>query len=261
MGKLLVANWKMNCPAADWKAAVKKLAAAKPRGAEIVICPPFVCLEKIAVLLKKTGVKLGAQDVFWENNGAYTGEISAEMLLSSGAEYAIIGHSERRRFLGETDEMINKKVLAALKAGLKVILCVGEGLPIRRRGKKAVEKFVKSQLEKNLSDVKRQMSNVGCRTSDIIIAYEPVWAIGTGTPDTPADAVEMAKFIKKWLMVECRMSDVKVLYGGSVNGKNAGDFINRPEIDGALVGGASLKPPEFMKIAAAAGTKPFKKKI
>ncbi len=249
---MLVANWKMNCPpAADWKAAVKKLAALKKEGIETVICPPFVSLEKIAALLKESGVKLGAQDVFWEKSGAFTGEISAEMLRNAGVEYAIIGHSERRRFLGETDEMINKKIASALKAGLTAILCVGEDSSVRRRGKKAAEKFVKNQLEKDL----KGLPDVKSQKPKIIAAYEPVWAIGTGTPDTPADAAEMAGFIKEILNSKFRIPNFSVLYGGSVNGKNAGDFINSPEIDGALVGGASLKPEEFLKIAAAAGAK------
>ena len=159
-------------------------------------------------------------------------------------KYVIIGHSERRKFLGETDEMINKKVLATLKAGLKIILCVGEDLSIRRRGKKPVEKFIKTQLEKDLkglSKVKGQMSN-------IIVAYEPIWAIGTGHSDTPQDAVEMISFIRSILNLKFKIQKSKLLYGGSVSGKNIKNFVGYKEIDGFLVGHASLKSKEVEKI-------------
>lgn len=211
---------------------------------EIVIAPPFVYLPLIADLrgskLGFTRIAIGAQDVFYENSGAYTGEISASMLKNFGVEYVLVGHSERRKYLNETDEMINKKVLMALKAGLKVVLCIGEDLSIRRRGKKAVEKFIKIQLEKGLKNSKLR--------NHLVIAYEPVWAINTGHSDTPQDAVEMIKFIKKTLLAKPYALNPKVLYGGSVDSKNIGNFLKRPEINGALVGHASLKAGEVKKI-------------
>jgi len=213
---------------------------------EIVVCPPFTHLEKVKNSLSSK-IKLGAQNCFWENRGAYTGEISPKMLKNLGVEYVIIGHSERRRYLDETDEMINKKILAALKAGLKVVLCVGEDLAIRRRGKKAVENFIEKQLEKDL----RGLSKVKSQKSKVIVAYEPVWAISTsksGHSDTPEDALEMIKYIKKILKAKNLKLKAKIIYGGSVDSKNIADFLKYKEIDGALVGGASLKPKEVRKI-------------
>lgn len=253
--KLIVFNWKM---APDsFKEAISlfertRIYADKTRtNAEIIVAPPFVYLEKLAtsaVAKGYGGLRFASQDVFWENppagGGAYTGEISVKMLKNLGAEYVIIGHSERRKYLNETDEMINKKVLAALEAELKVILCVGEDLSIRKAGKKAVEKFIKSQLEKDLKGllgIKNQISNV-------IIAYEPIWAIGAGHSDTPQDAVEMIRFIKQTLNSIFHILSHKVLYGGSVDSKNIGNFLKHSEIDGALVGHASLRAGEVKKM-------------
>jgi len=239
--KLLIANWKMNPENA--KEAVK-LARAENLSS-VVICPPFVYLESVAKLLKTDNLKLkaqlGAQNIFLSEPRAATGEISPAMLKKIGAEYVIIGHSERRRLLGETDELINRKVLAALKVGLKVVLCVGE--PQRetrdkRQGLRAAKNYIRKQLEKDLRGI--SLSLVAGRLS-LIIAYEPIWAIGTGVPDNPKSAVEMISFIKNFLKT-------KVLYGGSVTAKNAAGFLNCPEIDGALVGGASLNAKEFKKI-------------
>lgn len=210
---------------------------------EIIVAPPFIYLANLKVG-KLKNLKLGAQDIFWENAGAYTGGISPKMLKNLGVEYAIIGHSERRKYLNETDEMINKKVLAALKAELKVILCIGEDLSIRKRGKKAVEKFIKSQLEKDL----KGLLGVKGRVSNVVVAYEPIWAIGAGHSDTPQDAVEMIKFIKNLLTTRYSLNSIKVLYGGSVDSKNIVNFIKHSEIDGALVGHASLKAGEVKKM-------------
>ncbi len=250
MKKLIVANWKEN-PASLKKAI--SLARQIEKGivktgkSEVVIAPPFPFLSAVGKVLKRA--KLGAQNVFWEDGGAYTGEVSPSMLKNSGVEYVIIGHSERRK-LGETDEMVNKKVKASLKAGLKVILCVGEpaerGLTRTSRGltrnKKSAKNFVKKQLENDLHDIAFSL-----RKSALIVAYEPIWAIGSGKPDKPEDTVEMAKFIRSIAGLKA-----KVLYGGSVTSRNAKSFLQYKEVDGALVGGASLKAEELKKITAIA---------
>jgi len=288
MKKLLVANWKLNPQTLnEAKKLFKEVSNFKihdPRF-ELVICPPFSYLSSIvshksSVIGHRSLVKLGAQDVFWEDKGAYTGEVSAAMLKNLGVEYVIIGHSERRRWLNETDEMINKKVLTTLKAGLKVILCAGEPLNIRRKGLVAAKRFVKNQLQNDLKNV----SSFKFQVPRLIVAYEPIWAIGTGRPDKPEQTAEMAKFIKDVLGAMFHVSrfpeaeprrkasfqrgkqvrypegetafsygaggagKFQVLYGGSVNSGNAEMFLEKKEIDGALIGGASVKPKEFGKI-------------
>lgn len=243
--KLIIFNWKSNPHnAASALKLARKVENAIPakKNIEIVIAPPFLFLEDVGKIIKKA--KLGAQDAFWGDVGPYTGEISWHQEKHLKVKYVIVGHSERRKFLNETDKMINKKVLAALKAGLKIILCVGENLSIRKRGKKAVENFIKSQLQKDLkglSGVKSQMSNV-------IVAYEPIWAIGAGHSDTPRDAYNMIQFIKKTLNSKFSILNPRVLYGGSISGKNIKDFVQYKEIDGFLVGNASLKQKEFDRI-------------
>ena len=213
----------------------------------VIIAPPFIFIEEIAKILKQA--KLGSQDVFWENppagKGAFTGEVSVMELKNLGVEYVIVGHSERRKYLNETDKIINKKVLTVLGVGLKIILCVGENLKIRQRGKKAVEKFIENQLKKDLKEVRNSLFKI---YNPLIIAYEPVWAIGAGHSDTPKDAAEIIKFIKKTLMANGYALIPKVLYGGSVNGKDIKDFVRSDEIDGYLVGGASLKSSEVNNI-------------
>ncbi|MEK7634417.1 MAG: triose-phosphate isomerase family protein, partial [Patescibacteria group bacterium] len=176
--------------------------------------------------------------------GHYTGEISPKMLKNLGVEYVIIGHSERRRHLNETDEMINKKVLATLKTELKVILCVGEPLEIRKKGKKAIENFIKNQLQKDL----KRIENLKLKIKNLAIAYEPIWAIGAGHSDTPEDALEMIKYIKKFLQTTNYKLQTKVLYGGSVDGKNIKNFLKYDEIDGFLIGHASLNKNEIKTI-------------
>lgn len=217
----------------------------KVKNPEIVVAAPFIYLDNLKSKNKNLKIKLGAQNVFWENQGAYTGEVSPLMLKNLGVEYVIIGHSERRKYLGETDEMINKKVLASLKTGLKVVLCVGENLKIRQRGQKAVENFVKNQLQKDLkkvSSIKYQASK------NLIIAYEPIWAIDTGRSCPPEDALKMIKFIKRIMTTNYKLKTTKVIYGGSVDSKNIKNFVKYKEIDGVLVGGASLKLKEVLKI-------------
>lgn len=244
--KLIVGNWKMN----PWKMddarkifdGVKK-EAGKLAHVQTVVCPPFVFLPDLAKKVSGHRVVLGAQDVFFEMEGAYTGEVSPLMLSSFGVKYVIIGHSERRAG-GETDEMINKKVLAALKMGLTVVLCVGEQ---ERNDGSEYFSFIKNQIETALVKVqKRTLAN-------IVIAYEPVWAIGakaTGA-DTPSDFLEITIFIRKTLsdmFDRTSAQSIPVLYGGSVNEKNSGSFLREGEADGLLVGRASLDPKKFITI-------------
>lgn len=238
MRKLIIANWKMN--PGGIKEAVKLAGASDFKGA--VIAPPYVFIPAVKAVLKKAA--LGAQDAFWEESGAYTGEISPGTLKKMGVGYVVIGHSERRRRLSETDEMINKKLLASLKSGLKVILCVGEDKSIRKKGFSAAKNFVRNQLKKNLRGVK---SSVISHRS-LVIAYEPIWAIGTGRPARPRDAVLMHAFIKKFLASKPYVLRPRIVYGGSVNSGNIGSFLANPEVEGALVGGASLNASEFRKI-------------
>lgn len=252
--KLLIFNWKMNLPIlSEWNKAIKSSTPLfyKKRRGDIVVCPPFTHLEKVSKLIKNTKIKLGAQDVFYESKGSFTGEISATELKNLGVKYVIIGHSERRQFLGETDKIINKKVLAALKAGLKVILCVGEPKRDIKRHKKYdlrnAKNYIKKQLEKDLKGI----LNLKSYGLNLIIAYEPVWAIGTGKNDTPEDAAEIVKFIKKSLKLKTKNLKPMVLYGGSVNSKNIEDFAKYKKINGFLIGSASLKTKEIKNIIKA----------
>ena len=236
MKNLIVANWKMN-PVTQKEA--KEIFDAtrdgvKGLGQEIVICPPSVYL--YASVFGKGIVSMGAQNVFWEDKGAFTGEVSAVMLKDLGVEYVIIGHSERRKYFGETDEIINKKIKKSLEAGLKIIFCVGETEEERSENKQ--EEVVERQIKKGLEGV-----------NDILgmaIAYEPVWAIGTGKACGVEDAKKMQEFIRK-LAPEAR-----VLYGGSVKSENSGDYIKQAGANGLLVGGASLNAEEFVKIVKSA---------
>ncbi len=235
--KLIVANWKAN-PLKIEDAA--KLAKETDQEG-VVIAPPFIFLESVKENISKA--KLGAQDDFWGNLGAYTGEVSWRQLLELGVEYVILGHSERRKYLKETDELINNKVIASLDAGLKVILCVGEASEVRNKGINHAKLFVEQQLDKDLIGFDAKWAD------KLVIAYEPIWAIGTGDADTGENAAEMAKSIKQLINSKFGVKNVPVLYGGSVKAKNAKEFLSRPEIDGALVGGASLEAGEFNKIS------------
>jgi triosephosphate isomerase len=251
MKKLIVANWKMNPSSAKRAVLIAsqiEKGISKFTRSEVVIAPPFPFLAPVKKILKYA--RLGAQDDFWENQGAYTGEVSPAMLKNSGVEYVIIGHSERRR-LGETDEAINKKIKATLKAGMKVILCVGESLEIRKKGLAAAKNFVKAQLKKDLKGVLSAIYRL--LHVNLIIAYEPIWAISTNKnakADKPEDSLEMVKFVKSLLIAKPYILNPAVLYGGSVTSKNAKSFLQYKEISGALVGGASLKSGEFKKIIA-----------
>ncbi len=237
MHKLIIANWKLN-PTAESEAV---RLARQIDFKNVVIAPPFPFIKSVSAVVKKA--KIAAQDVFWKEFGAYTGEVSASQLKSLGVNYVIVGHSERRS-LGETDETINKKIKAAFQAGLKVILCVGESWLVRKRGITAAKNLVKKQFQGDLKFPK----SYKLQAKSLIIAYEPVWAIGTGKNDSPRNAVEMAKFIKQILNSYFLIHNPSVLYGGSVNPKNAKSFLAQKEIDGALVGGASLSGEKFRRI-------------
>jgi len=220
--------------------------STKGSDGDVAVFPPFIYLEEIAREFKRVPAvarkrfAIGAQDVFWEEQGAFTSEVGPAMLRSLGAKYVILGHSERRKFEKETDAMINKKLARAVHDGLKVILCVGEPLAVRKKGSVAAKKFVAQQLAADLK-------GIALKSADIAVAYEPIWAIGTGLNDKPEDAREMAAFVKSLLKKMKRITP-RFLYGGSVNGRNAADYVQLKEIDGALVGGASLKADEFKKI-------------
>jgi triosephosphate isomerase len=211
--------------------------------AEVAVCPPFTNLSAVYEVVMETNIKLGAQDLFWEKEGAYTGEISPIMLKDCGCEYVIIGHSERRKYFSESDEFVNNKIKTALEVGLLPICCVGEVLEQREEGK-TIE-VIQRQLEGAFKELlPRDMTNV-------VIAYEPVWAIGTGKTATPDQAQEVHKFIRSWL--ESKFSKetadkLRILYGGSVKPGNIAELMKQEDIDGALVGGASLEVTSFASL-------------
>jgi len=242
---LIAGNWKMNKTTGESIELAQKLVESLKdvNDRDILICPPFTALYSVYQVIKGTNIKLGAQDVFYENSGAFTGEISPIMLKDVGCEYVIIGHSERRHIIGETDELINKKIKAAINNGLKTILCVGELLEEREAGKTL--EVVKTQIEKGLNGVsKEEMKN-------IVIAYEPVWAIGTGKTAKPEDAQEVHAYIRELLskLYSKEIADETIIqYGGSVKASNIDSLMAMPDIDGALVGGASLIAEEFTRI-------------
>ena len=209
-------------------------------GRDIVLAPPFTSLHAVADAIKGTGIALSAQNMHWEDKGAFTGEVSAEMLLESGCKYVIIGHSERRQYFGETDEIVNKKCRQALKRGLLPIVCVGETLKEREAGK--ANEVIERQIIGALKGVPAgEMQNM-------VIAYEPVWAIGTGKTATPEQANEIHSFIRKKIEIAYGKEvahALRIQYGGSVTPENVSALMSMPDIDGALVGGASLKPESF----------------
>ena len=246
---VIAGNWKMNMTPSKTSAFIDELVVkvAGKTGCDIVLCVPFVDIAAAVASSKGTNVKIGAQNVHFKENGAYTGEISAEMLLECGAEYVVIGHSERRQYFGETDETVNLRVLAALKAGLKVILCVGEMLDERELG--ITEEIVSMQTKIALKDVTSEM------LKNVIIAYEPVWAIGTGKTATADQAEEVCSIIRNVvakLYTKADADGIVVQYGGSMNAKNAAELLSKENVDGGLIGGASLKALDFAAIVAAA---------
>jgi triosephosphate isomerase len=237
MKTLIVANWKCNpitLKGAKLLLDSVKRGIKKIKNVEVVICPPFLYLLEFLSRWRKSQISFGAQDCFWEDSGAFTGEISPSMLKDLGCEYVIVGHSERRRYFEETDEMINKKIKAAIKIGLKPILCIGETEGERKQGK--TFKILKNQIQKSLNNLTIQ------QFSNLAIAYEPIWAIGTGNPCLPPEAKKVLLSLRKFLR------KTPVLYGGSVNSQNASDYLKKAGFQGLLVGGASLNAQEFIKI-------------
>ena|SRR3989338_4264165 len=249
MQKLVAANWKMNKTVKEAIPFIKEFInlIKNSKNAEIVICPPFTALQAVCDELKGSTIQLGAQNMHFENAGAYTGEISAQMLKEIKCEYIILGHSERREIFGEDDFLINKKVVAALDNSLKPILCVGENLEQRKNGKTKL--IVESQLKNCLKNIdKNQILKMN-------IAYEPIWAISRGDPShkaaTSEDAEEAHKFIRNFLerMFDKEISkQIRIIYGGSMKPENAKELLTMPNIDGGLVGNASLNAKSFAEI-------------
>jgi triosephosphate isomerase len=239
---IIAGNWKMNKTTAEARDLATKLAplVSSVKDRDIVLAPTFTALSTVADAIKGTNMSLAAQNLFWEDKGAFTGEISAEMLLDLGCKYVIIGHSERRQYFGETDETVNKRVRQALNKGLLPIVCVGELLAEREAGK--ANEVIERQVTGGLKGV------TAAEMQKIVIAYEPVWAIGTGKTATPDQANEIHAFIRGKIkaMYDAGVAeDIRIQYGGSVTPDNVSQLIAKPDIDGALVGGASLKPEAF----------------
>jgi triosephosphate isomerase len=247
MGRLpfIAGNWKMNKTVGEALDLIRELKAdiSRVKTVEVAVAPPFTALYAVRKELEDSPIRLAAQNLYWEEKGAFTGEVSSLMLKEVGCHYVIIGHSERRQFFGETDETVNRRIKAALAQGLKVIFCMGETLKEREEGKtfSVIERQVEGGL-KGLGD--QEMENM-------VIAYEPVWAIGTGKTATPEQAEEVHRFIRgKLAKLYSRevSEEIRIQYGGSVTPENVKGLMNQPNIDGALVGGASLKAESFSKI-------------
>jgi triosephosphate isomerase (TIM) len=245
---IIAGNWKMNTTVAealDLVRALRLRLEAVP-SVERVVCPPFVSLASVSAALAGSPIAVGAQNVYWQEKGAFTGEISPLMLKPLCA-YVIIGHSERRQFFGETDETVNQKAKAALRTGLKPIVCVGENLAQREAGQ--TNEFVSEQ-------VKRGLDGLGS-TDTLVVAYEPIWAIGTGRAATGAMAEDVCALIRrtlKGMFGNSQAEGVRIQYGGSVTAANVAEFMGQTDIDGALVGGASLKAEEFARIVELTAT-------
>ena len=243
--KLMAANWKMYKTPGQTRSFFEKflpLIADHVRD-EVVVCPPFVCLHAAAEAAKNSNVKIGGQNLYWQKEGAFTGEISADMLLAAGCTHVIIGHSERREYFGETDDTVNLKLKAALEAGLTPIVCVGEVLEERESG--LTEDVLRRQCLRAFHAVSAKKAHA------LVVAYEPVWAIGTGKTATPRLAAEAHQLIRgeaAKAFGQDFADDLRILYGGSVKPENAKALMAEPEIDGALVGGASLDPASFSAI-------------
>jgi triosephosphate isomerase len=247
--KLIAGNWKMNKDVHESAELVRSLTASVrdlPKEVDIVICPPFVSLVVAKALVENSAVQLGAQNMSQNDDGAFTGETSAKMLMSAGCRYVILGHSERRQFYGENDELINKKAHKALAAGLTPIICVGETLQERESG--ITDRVITTQVKGVLAGIPAE------QFGKLVVAYEPVWAIGTGKNATPEQANDVHKLIRKlvgqlysWAIAE----KLVILYGGSVNAQNALTLFRETDIDGGLIGGASLKADSFTTIVVA----------
>jgi triosephosphate isomerase len=244
-------NWKMNKDVretASLIAALREQMKSPPARADIAVCPPYTSLESAARALQGSTIALGAQDMSKNDDGAYTGEVSARMLLAIGCRYVILGHSERRQYFLESDALVNAKAKMAIAAGLVPIVCVGETLAEREGG--LTEARVASQMGGSLDGLTPE------EVGSLVIAYEPVWAIGTGRSATPDQADEVHRRIRALISSKYGQKTAemtRILYGGSVNAENAAELFSRPDIDGGLIGGASLKPDSFLKICSAAG--------
>ncbi len=248
MRKNIVAgNWKCNTNLQDGielaKAVNKLVVETGDKNTTVILCPPFVHLTKVIELVDKKRVSVGAQNSAAEAKGAFTGEVSAEMVKSTGAEYVILGHSERRGYYGEDSEILNKKLALALANGLKPIFCCGEALETREAEKQ--NEWVKKQLTETVFTLTAE------EFKNIVIAYEPIWAIGTGKTASTAQAQEMLAYIRQLIAAKFgkqAAEDTSILYGGSCNAKNAAELFAQPDIDGGLIGGAALKPADFIQI-------------
>lgn len=251
MRKFLIAgNWKMNAGPTDARALSGDMVAEwknKSFKAEALICPPYISIPAVADSFKNSDFKVGAQDISTEDNGAYTGQISTEMVKDAGCEYVIVGHSERREYNHEDDSLVSQKANKTLSDGLRPIVCVGEKLDQRKSGKH--EDVVQAQVETVLNNLKKE------NAADVVIAYEPVWAIGTGETATPDQAQQMHKHIRS-LIANKWGSDsadkVRILYGGSMKPANAEELLSQPDVDGGLIGGASLDAKSFSEIISIA---------
>ena len=246
---IIAGNWKMNKTPSETKAFAEQFKAILPKTkwCDIVVCAPTVDLSAAVRAFKDSRIAVGAENVYFEKSGAYTGEISADMLADLGVRYVIVGHSERRALFGETDEIVNKKVLAALEAGLNPIICVGESLAQREMG--VTMELIALQVKSALAGVSAEQMR------RCVIAYEPIWAIGTGKTATPEQAEEVCESIRTVIrkLYGAKIARaISILYGGSMNEKNAYDLLAQPDIDGGLIGGASLVPEKFVKIIEAA---------
>ncbi|MFO7153855.1 MAG: triose-phosphate isomerase [Caldicoprobacter oshimai] len=241
---IIAGNWKMHKTPSQTVSLINELKPlVKDAQVEVVVCPPFVCLPAAKEALAGSNIKLGAQNMHWEEQGAFTGEVAPGMLKELGVEYVIIGHSERRQYFGETDEMVNKKVLSAVAHNLIPIICVGETLEQREQG--STEQVVDRQTRAALKGLSPEVAE------RVVIAYEPIWAIGTGKTASSDDANEVIGYIRKVVgevLGSQAAQQMRILYGGSVKPENAAELMQMPEIDGGLVGGASLKAQDFAKI-------------
>ena len=241
---LMAGNWKMNKTISEAVSVIKALkrVVADVKDVEILLCPTFTALYAVSNEVKGSNINIGAQNLFWEAKGAFTGEISPAMVKDAGCSYVLVGHSERRQYFGETNETVNKKTKAALANGLVPAVCIGETLKEREDG--VTFKVIEKQIKEGLTGLAPEQSAL------VVIAYEPVWAIGTGKTATPDQAQEVHAFIRKVYaqMYKDAVDTVRILYGGSVNPDNVSDLMNKPDIDGGLVGGASLEAESFIKL-------------
>jgi triosephosphate isomerase len=245
---VIAANWKMHKTLAEAGDFCDRfLPQVESSSAEIIICPPYLALPLVAEATKVGAVEVAAQNMHFEESGAYTGEVSAQMLLDAGARAVVLGHSERRQLFGETDEALSRKVPVALENGLTPILCIGE--TDEERSRDETDRILRRQIDAGLSRVPAE------RLAEVVVAYEPIWAIGTGKTASPEQAEDACGFVRSLVATrDTSAADrIRILYGGSVKPANAAELLGREEIDGALVGGASLDPDDFAAIVAAAG--------